>query len=256
MPSRLLSATAACLLSLALQAQASVQRDDARAYASADGRLLYTESHWVDESASPAKRLVLYRCPGGQAFARKLVSASGSASAPDFAFEDGRDGYRQGVSLLAGRRHGYLQQAGRPELRYPLEVPADGVIDAGFDAAVRAHWHALSSGEEVRLRFLVPGRKRFYPVRIRRIGATTWNGIAAERLRMDLDQWYGFAVPPVHLVYARADRRLLEFSGTGDVRDDRGRNQQVRIAFAPASRQVAAAEMAAASAEKLTACKD
>ncbi len=256
MPSRLLSITVICLLSLALQAQASVQRDDARAYASTDGRLLYTESHWVDESASPAKRLVLYRCPGGQAFARKRVSSAGSASAPDFAFEDGRDGYREGVSLLAGRRQGYLQQAGRPELRYPLEVPADGVIDAGFDAAVRTHWDTLVAGREVRLKFLVPSRKRFYPVRIRRIAPTTWNGIAAERLRMDLDQWYGFAVPPVHLVYARADRRLLEFSGTGDVRDDRGRNPQVRIAFAPASRRVAAAEMAAASIEKLAPCKD
>lgn len=256
MPSRLLSATATCLLCFAPQAQASVQRDDARAYASADGRLLYTESHWIDASASPAKRLVLYRCPDGQAFARKLVSPAGSTSAPDFAFEDGRDGYREGVSLLAGRRQGYLQQAGRPELRYPLEVPADGVINAGFDAAVRTHWNTLAAGKEVRLRFLVPSRKRFYPVRIRRIEATTWNGIAAERLRMDLDQWYGFAVPPVHLVYARADKRLLEFSGTGDVRDDRGRNPQVRIAFAPASRQVAAAEMAAASIEKLAPCKD
>lgn len=256
MPSRLLPAAATCLLSVAMQAEASVQREDARAYASSDGRLLYTESHWVDASTSPSKRLVLYRCPDGQAFARKRVHPARSASAPDFAFEDGRDGYREGVSLLAGRRHGYLQQPGRPELRYPLQVPPDGVIDAGFDAAVRAHWESLTAGKEVRMRFLVPARKRFYPVRIRRTGSTTWNGIAAERLRMDLDQWYGFAVSPVHLVYARSDRRLLEFSGTGNVRDDRGRNPQVRIAFAPASRQVAVAEMAAASSETLGACKD
>ena len=50
---------------------------------------------------------------------------------------------------------------------------------------------------------------------------------------MRLDLWFGFAVPEVTLVYARDDRRLLEFSGTGNVRGARGRSPQVRIEFEP-----------------------
>ena len=82
------------------------------------------------------------------------------------------------------------------------------MIDAGFDAAVRAHWDTLMAGRPLRLQFLVPSRQRFFPVRVQRVGDVAWRGVRAERLRMQLDSWLGFAVPEVQLVYARDDRRL------------------------------------------------
>lgn len=220
----------------------ALQREDARVLSVESGRLLYRESHWYVPGANP-ERWVLYRCADGGAFARKRVTPRSLPASPDFAFEDGRDGYREGVRSEAGRRAVYLRDGRAPEQARPLQVPAGGVIDAGFDAAVRRHWDALLQGEAVRMQFLVPSRKRFYPVRLRHDGSVQRDGQRAERLKMRLDAWFGFAVPEVTLVYASADRRLLEFAGTGNVRDGQGGNPQVRIVFEPAARTVTRADL-------------
>lgn len=222
-------------------AAAPVRREAAEVRAAGSARLLYRETHWVLPGDSP-QRWVLYRCPDGRAFARKQVLGAGMA--PDFALEDGRDGYAEGAR--GGRAPiVYVREDGQRRER-PLPAPAGAVIDAGFDAAVRAHWTDLLAGRAVRLQFLLPSRQRYFPVRVQRIDSIDWNGIRAERLRMRLDAWFGFAVPDVQLIYARQDRRLLQVDGTGNLRDARGRYPQVRIAFAAAAADADAADVEAA----------
>jgi hypothetical protein len=239
-----------CLSNLAAAADAPARREDARVFAR-DGRLLYRETHWVTPGKDQ-RRLVLYRCADGNPFARKRVIAADKPESPDFELEDSRDGHREGVRTRAGRREVLRRDGtGSTPSSSPLAVPRNGVIDAGVDAAVRRQWQPLMAGETVRMQFLVPSRQRFYPVKLRREGALDWQGVPAERLRMQLDQWFGFAVPPVTLTYARADQRLLEFAGTGNLRDARQDYPQVRIAFAPHGRNAAAAELAEAESVAL-----
>lgn len=230
----------AMALSVAADAATGVRREHADVYAAGTDRLLYRETHWV--LPGDAGRWVLYRCPDGKPFARKRV-ADGSAT-PDFALEDPRGGYAEGVRGGGASRLVYVRQGGEDRGRH-VQVPADGVIDAGFDAAVRKHWASLMRGDAIRLQFLVPSRKRFYPVLVQRTGEANWQGVRAERLRMRLDSWFGFAVPDVLLLYSQADRRLLQFTGTGNVRNSGGDHPQVRIAFAPAPSLVTAGDVAA-----------
>ena len=61
---------------------------------------------------------------------------------------------------------------------------------------------------------------------------------------MRLDAWFGFAVPDVTLLYARDDQRLLEFAGTGNLRDGDGDHPQVRIVFERTPRTATAQELA------------
>ena len=89
----------------------------------------------------------------------------------------------------------------------------------------------------------MPSRQRLFPVQVQHAGAVQWRGIRAERLRMTLDTWFGFAVPDVELLYASDDRRLLEFRGTGNVRDANGDHPQVRIAFDARPGQATTAEL-------------
>ncbi|HQW59948.1 hypothetical protein [Thermomonas sp.] len=237
----------ACFVALVFASMAAsaadVRRDEARVLAAGDGRLLYRETHWTLPGPRP-DRWVLYRCADGAAFARKRVLAAPSPLAPDFALEDARDGYREGVRAAAGGRSVFVHAPGRAEATRVLAIPADGVIDAGFDAAVRRHWPRLVRGEAVKLQFLVPSRKRFYPVQVQRVASVDWNGVPAERLRMRLDAWFGFAVPDVTLLYARDDQRLLEFAGTGNLRDGDGDHPQVRIVFERTPRTATAQELA------------
>jgi hypothetical protein len=209
-----------------------VLRQEAVAYARKGDAVVYRESHWRYRQDGVARRLVLYRCPDGRAFARKTVVERPAAQAPDFDFEDARDGYREGVRTGPGGRVVYVREAGaaRPEER-TLTTPPGAVIDAGFDASVRQHWDALRAGREVTQPFLLPSRFAFVPVRLDPGPAVRWNGVPAQRLSMKLDRWYAFVAPTMQLTYASPDQRLLEFAGIATIRDDEGRHQDVRIVF-------------------------
>jgi len=228
-PVRLL-AIAAVMAATSAQA---VVREDARALSRDTGRLLYHERHLQYDERGVTRRIVLYRCPDGAAFARKLVVARGAPTQPDFAFHDGRSGYREGVRTRDGRREIFVDD-GRGDLRVrPLPSSPDAVIDVGFDAAVRARWEELA-GAPQKLSFLMPDRFAFMPVQV----ASAHDAAGQRRLRMSIDRWFGFAIAPIELRYDLRDRRLLEYSGPGSVRDARGRPREVRIVFPDASRTV------------------
>ena len=224
----------AALLLPAVHAFAATEatRQEAIAYARKGEAVLYRESHWRYRQDGTARRLVLYRCADGQAFARKTVVERPTAQAPDFAFEDARDGYREGVRSTAGGRLVYVQEtAGGRAKERAVTAPTGAVIDAGFDASVRLHWDALRAGRPVTQPFLLPSRFDFVPVRLDPGPSVRWNGIPARRLSMKLDRWYGFVAPTMQLTYAEADQRLLEFAGIATIRDAKGRHQDVRIVF-------------------------
>ena len=64
-------------LALAMARQAmAIEHYEGLAYEKKSGKLLYRESHWLQEG----QRLVLYRCPDGKPFARKKVLGSSAAS--------------------------------------------------------------------------------------------------------------------------------------------------------------------------------
>jgi hypothetical protein len=255
MPARPLSSTLVCAvlvagLSHTAAATPEIQRQEARAYARKGDALLYRESHWRYRQDGDARRLVLYRCPDGRAFARKTVVERTVAQAPDFDFEDARDGYREGVRSGPQGRVVYVREGSNAaQKERPLAVPADGVIDAGFDASVRVHWNTLQGGSAVTQPFLLPSRMAFMPVRLDPGPSVRWNGIPAQRLTMRLDRWYGFVAPTMQLTYASADQRLLEFAGIATIRDARGEHQDVRIVFpnAPAVADDSALQQALAT---------
>jgi hypothetical protein len=231
-PRRVLLGLAIACLAGSAGATTDILRQEARAYARKGEALLYRESHWRYRQDGLAYRLVLYRCPDGRAFARKTVVERASAQAPDFDFEDARDGYREGVRTGPRGRTVYVRSStdAAPRER-SLALPTGGVIDAGFDASVRLHWDALRAGREVDQPFLLPSRMAFVPVSLRPGGGVRWSGIPAQRLTMRLDRWYGFIAPTMQLTYADADQRLLEFAGIATIRDDAGKHQDVRIVF-------------------------
>lgn len=200
-----------------------------------DGQLAYREVHWQQGTAEGAQRWVQYLCPDGRPFARKQLPATDLAQARGYALQDQRSGQVAEVDVAKGKVQVAWKESADVAFRSQrLPLSAEAVIDAGFDAAVRTHWAALMSGKPVELPFLVPGRQRFYPVRIQRRGAVRWQGQAAQTIEVKLDTWYGAVAPRLSLVYADADRRLLEFRGISNLRDAQGQYPSVVIRFASA----------------------
>lgn len=219
------------------------------AYARRGDALLYREQHWVSDGET--KRVVLYRCPDGAAFARKQVDATASAIAPDFELVDARIGYREGAQRIGAERNVYVEQRGK-RTATRLVPPPDGVVDAGFDRYLREHWDALVGGEQPVIPFLVPSEQRFLPFKVRRLTDATARG--ETRFRLTLSAWYGFLAPSMDVTYDAATRELRRYTGLTPVRDAGGDNLDVRIEF-PADRVrrgVDANEVAAALGEPLS----
>lgn len=208
------------------------------AYAKDGGAVVYREEHWLYSEGGAQRRLVLYRCPSGQPFARKLMQAAGPASAPDFDYIDGRDGYREGVREEQGQREVYVQKNRQSPLKSePLPAKADGVIDAGFDAYVREHWDGIAGKRGTQVPFLVPSRFTYMNLRIDGASDSQADGEAVRHMRMSLDAWYGFVAPSIDLTYTALDHRLRRFEGVSNVHDAQGRSQAVRIEFPPSDQK-------------------
>ena len=217
------------------------------AYARRGDALLYREQHYVDG----AQRLVVYRCADGAAFARKRVDASTSAVAPDFELVDARLAYREGAARDGDARDVFVERAGK-RVATRLAAPADGVVDAGFDAYLREHFDAIAHGEATTIPFLVPSEQRFLPFRVRRLDADAAGG--ETRFRLSLAAWYGFLAPAMDVTYDTATRELRRYAGLTPIRDADGDNLDVRIEFPRerVRRGVDAADVEAARGEALT----
>jgi hypothetical protein len=226
----LLAAALSCATAL------SAERYEGLAYPRHGEALLYREIHWQDVGAGGTRGVVLYECPDGQPFARKLLQF-GSATAPDFSFEDARDGYREGVRSPEGHREVFVQEGRAQAVQVqPLPDIAGLVIDAGFDAFIRTHWEQLLSGAPLSIAFLIPSRFDTLELKLQGAHRVAAQGEPVMRLSMRLAAWYGFALPGFELTYDRQGGTLRQFEGIGTVRDQSGHNQEVRIVFPPARR--------------------
>ncbi|MDQ8031766.1 MAG: hypothetical protein REJ50_07105 [Bordetella sp.] len=228
------------------------------AYAQEDGQLLYREAHWVVVENARMTRLVLYQCPNGAPFARKWVRGAVDDPAPDYEMEDRRSGMRQGVRGNGQAREVYSQRNPSEPMRTAALTPRPNqIIDAGFDAYVREHWHQLTQRQDPVIAFLVPSRLRDYELEVD-TGDREFEGSRMLRLRLKLDAWYGFAAPSIQLLYDWNERRLRLYEGLSDIRDSAGGSQRVRIEFAARDRKTgttAAEQAEAGRAELVSRCE-
>lgn len=203
------------------------------AYDPETSRVRYREEHWLMGNGTARQRLVLYRCPDGRPFARKLVRYTGTAWAPAFEYEDARSAYREGVTVAGERLTVTVSRdAGKSARAGSVDLHADTVVDAGFDDFVKAHWSAVSNPKGRTVRFVVPSRMDDLRLVIRPDDASTGSP-SVRHFRMTLDGWLGALAPAVSLAYTEADHRLIGFEGPSNVKSDEGKNQKVRIVFPP-----------------------
>lgn len=219
------------------------------AYAADTDQVRYREEHWLFDDHGVQTRLVLYRCPAGQPFAKKTMRYLEAAWAPEFEMRDNRDGYREGATRAHAAWNVYVKRGADSRLETAMlpERPLT-VVDAGFDDYVQTHWSSLHSERDLAAAFLMPGQLTYVNVKLQLAGRAVRNGVAAQRFRMSLDSWLGAIAPSVSLIYTEADHRLVEFVGPSNIRDGHGKRQRVRVEFSdrdepsPSAAQIQAAE--------------
>ncbi len=234
-----LAASAGALASTPTATDA-VRHVEGNAFAGSDGHLMYRESHWLYDDGSNPSRLVLYRCPDGKPFARKVIHDDGSTQAPDFVLRDARTGYQEGVRSAGGKRVVFVRDnKGAQERTATLNTSPTPVIDAGFDAYIRNHWDKLGKDASDKIPFLVPSRLGTLGFSVKRMADAPVNGRDARRYRLSLDNLIGFALPHIDVAYDAQTRELLSFNGLANIRGSNGNNVKARIVFDPAQDKVA-----------------
>ena len=221
------------LVALAVSSSVSAtQRYEGYAYAVDGKALLYRESHWLDG----ATRTVLYRCPDGKPFARKRVETGEQPTAPNFVTDDARDGYREGVRGAAPNFEVFVRsKASVKEKSKPIDKPSNAIIDAGFDAFIADNWDGMAVDAKRDVQFLIPSRLGYTVFSITRRPDASVAGVKARRFQLKLGAWYGFALPAIDVAYAVDGKRLLQYTGLGNIRSNQGDNLSVRVEFPPAT---------------------
>lgn len=244
-----LTLAAACASAVAAPTAGEVHYFQGNATSPTDGKLMYVEAHWGYDEGGDASRLVLYRCPDGTPFARKITHDHGHPQAPDFALEDGRSGYREGVRSEGGKRIVYVRdRAGAKERTASLETSPMPVIDAGFDAYVRSHWISLGENGSDTIPFVIPSRLGTLKFKLKRMQDATLGGRSARQYQLGLASWIGFALPHINVAYDAKTRELLRFNGIANIHASNGDNVKAQIVFDPGTdKQVDRSEVDAAS---------
>lgn len=228
------------------------------ARATDSGNLMYEEHHYVrTEEGKPAERIVLYRCPNGEPFARKKVSYGEPPYAPQFRMEDARFAYSEGFERgkIAGET--FVQRgASEPLQKESIALGESLVVDAGFDEFVRTHWDELQAGKAVELRFLVPSRLAAYGFKVKKTGEDALYGDTVSNFELALSGLFGWFADPIQVSYRSSDRRLMRFVGLSNIRATPEENLIASIEFPPIRESAALDETTwdLAQNEKLSDC--
>lgn len=227
-------------------------RGDARDPASE--RLLYREDHLIrSDGNDPQQRVVLYRCPDGTAFARKLVDYRDSKTAPAFTLIDARDGYREGL-----RRSGKTVSVYSKDHSARIDPGPDAerlVADAGFDEFLHAHWDALLARGVLPIRFAVPAFTRELDFKVRSLGKARIDGMPVQTFQLKLGGLLAVVSPRIDVAYDAGTRNLRRYTGVTNIRSDAGKSLKAQIDFTQPPQPASNAQWQAALAEALVRCK-
>ena len=203
------------------------------AFEQGSGKMLYSESHFIhflDDKVQD--RVVLYRCPNGRAFARKVLQIKGKPQMPEFELLDQRTGYREGLATRAGKLTVFYQSsAKKSEKSETLDATRVMVADAGFDEFVRSNWARLLEGKAVPLDFVVPSQLDYLGFKVKWLRQSIVEGESAQVFKLAPSGLLGLLTSGLEVTYASADRSLREFEGISNIRDLSGDNYQTKIVF-------------------------
>jgi hypothetical protein len=203
------------------------------------GKLIYSEAHFLRYvNGKLSERVVMYRCPNGKAFGRKLMQVKGKTLMPEFELIDQRMGYREGLQTRPkGLTVFYQNSARKSEKSDQLDVNRLMVADAGFDEFVRQNWRELLAGKSVALDFIVPSQLDYLAFKVKWVKSATLNGELVQVFKLAPSGILGWVTSGLDVTYADSDRSLRQFSGLSNIRDITGDNYEAKIEFARAKQQ-------------------
>lgn len=229
-------ALAICLLPAGpvLAADTRVERQTGYARASADGALLYTETH--EDRYSGADRVhsrVTFQAPDGTLIAEKEVDFSAGRYAPELTLSDHRSGRIEAAHHVDGRLQLLKRsRAGKPARTALLDPGPSLVVDAGLEELIRARWEAIRADTVIEVNIAVPSYLRAIPFRVRRLGTARVDGVALTTVRLEPSSFViRLLAPQIDITFRDDDRSLYRYEGVTALRAPAGGNYRATVDF-------------------------
>ncbi len=199
------------------------------------GKLLYRDFHEeIWENGKHVRSLVLYKDPEGNIFAKKKISFAKNRTLPDIQLDDDRDGYLEGGTYQEGTSVKlYFRRMGADPIQEKIIDAGNlSALDGGFDYFVINHWDELVSGKKIKFALLVPVERDKFQFSLEKIKEGEYKGKPALFLRMKIDNAIlSVFVKPIDLVYDIGSKRIMEFRGTSNINDEKGKSYKVKIVY-------------------------
>nr|WP_232371483.1 hypothetical protein [Leptospira ainazelensis] len=198
-------------------------------------KILYYDHHEeVWENGNHSYSLIQYKDPQGKVFAKKKIQFSKNPAIPDFQLEDLRDGYLEGGTLLkSGTAKLFARRNSEKSLEEKtISFSEPASMDGGFDYFVKNNWDSLIDGKTIRFRFLVPIEKDTFAFSVSKTKTGEYKGKPALFLRMKIDNaLLSVFVKPIEMVYDIESKRIMEYKGTSNINDEKGKSHNVKIVY-------------------------
>lgn len=199
------------------------------------GKKLYTDNHEEYYSGDTHQySIIKYKDPSGKVFAEKKIYFTKKATLPDFKLIDSRDGYEEGAELSGNKITLNFKKNKNSKLTTKqITLPANPVIDGGFDYYVRENWDELKAGKTKVFNFFSPSQLDYFKFVVRKIKETPHLGREALHLKMEVDNLLLKAfVRPISMIYDAETKRILHYEGMSNINNEQGKSYNVRITYA------------------------
>lgn len=200
------------------------------AYSLKTGSLLYRETH---KEISDALHKVEYLEPDGKVFGRKTIDFSQSLIAPSLTQLNERNGeeiyVRQENSDFVVR---YKESSSSKPTSKRVKININIIIDAGFDGFIKRSWSVLESGKKLDVDYLVPSKQTTFRFRFSRAACVTGTKTDAVCFSLSPVSWVvKLAVDPIIVAYDESEKKLIRFTGRGNVANTKGKYENVDIQY-------------------------
>lgn len=208
------------LFAASVAAEPESLRNTSCAYDADSKQLLYSELHEQKvENGRPLDGSVTYFDPAGKQIAAKTLDYRNNPFVPIFRLEIPQQDYAEGINdnrdavalFRKSRKHG--EQTKRVIKKSSIAA------DAGVHQFVKANFKVLVEGKVLSLRLPVAGHLDTYSVRVRHAADLEFDSRPAVRFRIEHDSPLALLLDPVEMTYDRETQRLLQYSGTSNMRD-------------------------------------
>lgn len=204
------------------------------AYDKKSNELVYTENHfenYIDGLVHSSR--VVYKDPSENIIGTKTVDFSNNEFIPEFNLKNQRNGHKEATRFVQSEYEiTFSKKENSPEEQKKLELPEDGISDAGFDNFIIKHWKELSDGQAFKRNFLIPSMMDFIKFRIYQSDIINDEGLSFRVINIEPDNFLIRAFAgTTKLFYDKNKPLLVKFDGVSNMRDDKGNNYKVTIRY-------------------------